>query len=371
MQFKSFIDVHVHPRDKNSPLFEEAVQHYAKHAGACYMLNFTSEMTFELIKEHYDLIRKIADEAGYPNHQAFLIPILQQGMSSQSLSSLIDACLLEEIPVKGFKLFPKGQSTNSDAAPDVEKARELIAVLKNKGGLVLHIHMEDPDEADSTQKEASYVAHVLPRLLDGFEDLPTVLEHISTKESIAYVKAHPNVKCSITPHHLLLSLADFGVSDPSKGEAFLRDHQPLFFCKPLLQTEQNRRALCDFVLEDFNSTQIMAGSDTAPHPKEKKDINHPPVAAGIFMGDVVYAYVKALFARHAEVSEELMIQSFQKLSRFFYQNAIDLFGFVPIQVEPLKVRQGEVALYEPSLLKLVLDMLPEAIKILTLEDTVL
>jgi len=107
--------------------------------------------------------------------------------------------------VKALKYYPAGATTNSDfGVTNVKHTHEALRAME-ECGLVLCIHSEVSDPSvDTFDRESIFIKEVMVPLVRDFPNLKIVMEHISTKEAVDYVKsAGPNVGASITPHHLL------------------------------------------------------------------------------------------------------------------------------------------------------------------------
>lgn len=69
-------------------------------------------------------------------------------------------------------------------------------------------------------------------LASSFPRLKIVMEHITTKESVALLDKYENLYATITLHHLLITLDDVA--------GMLKPH---LFCKPIAKREEDRQAL--------------------------------------------------------------------------------------------------------------------------------
>jgi dihydroorotase len=74
---------------------------------------------------------------------------------------------------------------------------------------------------------------VYDSLATRFPRLTIVMEHITTREAVAFLDRHPNVYATVTLHHLLYTLDDIA------GGLL----QPHLFCKPLAKRPEDRDAL--------------------------------------------------------------------------------------------------------------------------------
>ena len=111
-------------------------------------------------------------------------------------SGIINAC----------KLYPKNATTNSSFGVDLDKIDNLDEVFTYMSmyGIILCIHGEISDsETDIFHRENIFISKILPKIVQNYPNLKIVLEHITTKESVEFVKNGPmNLAATITPQHL-------------------------------------------------------------------------------------------------------------------------------------------------------------------------
>ncbi|XBC44160.1 MAG: dihydroorotase [Buchnera aphidicola (Schlechtendalia peitan)] len=139
-----------------------------------------------------------------------------------------------------------------------------------KIGMPLLIHGEIVDKnIDIFDREKIFIDTILVKLHKNFPELKIVLEHISTKESVDYIKStNKNLGATITPHHLLYNRSDM----LSKGI------KPHLYCLPILKSKIHQSALKTVITS--GNKKFFLGTDSAPHYSYKKE-NHCG-AAGIF-----------------------------------------------------------------------------------------
>ena len=78
-----------------------------------------------------------------------------------------------------------------------------------EAGFPLLVHGEVTDRSiDIFDREAVFLDRTLGPLMHRLPDLKVVLEHITTKDSVDFVKAHPNMGATITVHHLMYERND-------------------------------------------------------------------------------------------------------------------------------------------------------------------
>lgn len=172
--------------------------------------------------------------------------------------------------VHGFKLYPAGATTHSDAG--VTDIRRLDAVLTRMSELdvVLQVHGEVTDRnVDVFDRESRFIETVLAPLVDRYEPLRVVFEHITTREAVEFVaSARERVAATITPQHLAMT----------RNALFEGGIRPHHYCLPVLKSEPDRRALLDAVAG--GKPRFFLGTDSAPHARHTKE--NACGCAGIF-----------------------------------------------------------------------------------------
>jgi dihydroorotase len=182
------------------------------------------------------------------------------------------------------KLYPANATTNSAAGvSDYNKIRPVLARME-KIGMPLLMHGEEVDpEVDVFDREEVFIERRLIPWTRDFPGLKMVLEHLSSKIAVDYVRsAAPQVGGTITPYHLALNRTDwlgFGL-------------RPYMYCMPVIKTERDRRALVEAATS--GDTCFFLGTDSAPHPVAKK--LNVIGAAGLFNSPVAIESYAKIFA---------------------------------------------------------------------------
>jgi dihydroorotase len=162
--------------------------------------------------------------------------------------------------VHAIKLYPAGATTNSEAG--VRRLEPLYPVFEAMAevGLPLLIHGETTEpETDVFDREARFVTDVLSPLVERFEGLKLVLEHITTREAVEFIRqARPRVGATITAHHLLYN----------RSHLFRGGVRPDLYCLPILKRESHRRALVEAATS--GDPRFFLGTDSAPHAQSAK-----------------------------------------------------------------------------------------------------
>jgi dihydroorotase len=172
--------------------------------------------------------------------------------------------------VCGMKYYPAGATTNSESG--VTRLERTFAVLERMEelGLVLQVHGEVTDDAvDVFDRERVFIEQRLTRIVERFPALRVVLEHVTTREGVAFVDSQAaNVAATITPQHLLLN----------RNALFAGGLRPHHYCLPVLKREADRAALIGAATS--GSPKYFLGTDSAPHSRGDKE--SPCGCAGVF-----------------------------------------------------------------------------------------
>ena len=163
--------------------------------------------------------------------------------------------------VHAVKYYPAGATTNSQSGVTaLARAYPALAAME-RAGLVLAIHGEvtDPD-VDVFDRERVFVERELAAIVRDFPGLRVVLEHVTTREGVAFVsEAAANVAATITPQHLL----------HSRNALFAGGLHPHLYCLPVLKRETHRLALV--AAATSGSPRFFLGTDSAPHARHAKE----------------------------------------------------------------------------------------------------
>jgi dihydroorotase len=161
----------------------------------------------------------------------------------------------------GFKLYPAGATTHSDAGvTDVAHVAKVLEKM-SECGLVLQVHGEvTGSNVDVFDREARFIDEVLAPLTERHPTLRVVFEHVTTKRAVEFVRgARPGVAATITPQHLLLN----------RNALFAGGIRPHHYCLPVLKTETDRIALVEAAVS--GDPRFFLGTDSAPHARHTKE----------------------------------------------------------------------------------------------------
>ncbi|MDR5651905.1 dihydroorotase [Ruixingdingia sedimenti] len=172
--------------------------------------------------------------------------------------------------VKAVKLYPAGATTNSHSG--VRDFTRVQGVLERMAeiGLPLCIHGEvTTPEVDIFDREAVFIDTVLDPLRRRIPGLRVVMEHITTREGVAYARAGgDDLGATITAHHLVIN----------RNHILVGGIKPHYYCLPVAKREEHRLALRGAATS--GEGRFFLGTDSAPHVDALKE--HACGCAGCF-----------------------------------------------------------------------------------------
>jgi dihydroorotase len=172
--------------------------------------------------------------------------------------------------VKAVKLYPAGATTNSQSGVrDLAKVQPVLDRMARIGlPLCVHGEVTDP-EVDIFDREAVFIETVLDPLRRRTPGLRVVMEHVTTEEGVAYVRASgPDLGATITVHHLIIN----------RNAILAGGIRPHYYCLPVAKREKHRLALRKAATS--GPGPFFLGTDSAPHPDHLKE--HACGCAGCF-----------------------------------------------------------------------------------------
>jgi dihydroorotase len=165
----------------------------------------------------------------------------------------------------GFKLYPAGATTNSDAGvTNLAKCSTALAEMESCGmPLLVHGEVTHAD-IDIFDREAVFIDQVLEPLRKNYPGLKVIFEHITTKQAAHYVRDADTsrlgaIGATITPQHLLYN----------RNAIFSGGVRPHYYCLPILKREEHRVALVEVATS--GNPRFFLGTDSAPHTKDTKE----------------------------------------------------------------------------------------------------
>ncbi len=207
--------------------------------------------------------------------------------------------------IVGVKCYPAGATTHSDAGvTSLSRCGAALARMEEHD-IVLQLHGEATgDDVDPYDRESVFIERDLVPLLRRHPRLRVVLEHVTTRAGVEFVRsAAGRVAATITPQHLLFN----------RGAMFRGGLRPHLYCRPLLKRERDREALVEAATG--TDPRFFLGTDSAPHAKGAKESSCG--CAGIFSAPAAIE----LYARAFEEAGRL-----DRLEAFASFHGADFYG---------------------------------------------
>ncbi len=274
-------DWHVHLRDGD--LLNTVVSFTARHFGrAVIMPNLIPPVTTVQQAEDYRQTILSASQA-YPNFN----PMMALYLNNQTSAAEVQRAA-ENPHIIGFKLYPAGATTNSEAG--VSRLKAIWPLLANMEKLsvplLIHGEVTDPD-CDIFDREKVFIERELIPLRQNFPELRVVLEHITTEEAVSYItEAKGEIAATITPQHLLFH----------RNHMLVGGIKPHYYCLPVLKRARHQQAL--LTAATSGNPRFFLGTDSAPHRRQDKE--SACGCAGCFSApQAIELYAEAFFASNA------------------------------------------------------------------------
>lgn len=249
-------DFHHHLRDE--PMLADTVPHAARNFGRVLVMpNLVPPVTTtQAALEYRERILKRVP-ADVP--EGAFLPLMTLYLTDNTTPEEI-ALAKASGHVYAVKLYPAGATTNSDfGVTDYERIKPALGAMEEHG-LLLLVHGESTDQSvDVFEREQSFYASTMPRLVAAFPRLRIVCEHITSSEGARFVEEQgENVGATITAHHLLYN----------RNAIFKGGVNPHFYCLPILKTEIDRKKLLECAV---SGGKFFLGTDSAPHERGRKE----------------------------------------------------------------------------------------------------
>lgn len=265
-------DWHIHFRDEG--VLQHTVPASATHfARGLVMPNLNPPLTsIDMVLDYRSRINTIIDNTG--NHfTPYMTLYLNEHVSPDDL---IRAA--KHPHILGAKLYPAGSTTNSKHGAHSVRALYPLLDIMQSHDLVLQIHGELAT-GDIFEREALFLESTLTPILKQFPNLRIVLEHISTRAAVEFVRNAPStIAATITPHHLRYN----------RNHLLSAGIKPHLYCLPILKHKTDQLAVQEAA--SSGSAKFFAGTDSAPHARTQKE--NACGCAGIYSAP----YALALYA---------------------------------------------------------------------------
>jgi len=299
IKLHSPLDMHLHLRD--GEMLHAIANGSAKtFSGAVIMPNLIPPVTSK--EEVIAYKARIQEAIGDAHFTPYMTLFFKPSYDRAFLESL-----REEITA--IKLYPAGITTNSEGGVSGFDIEALRPALEAMSALDIPLCIHGETNGFVMDREAEFVS-IYEKLAMAFPKLKIIMEHITTKESVAALERFENLYATITLHHLMITLDDVA------GGML----QPHLFCKPIAKRPEDREALLKVALSAH--PKVMFGSDSAPHPKHAKEACG--CAAGVFTAPIALQVLTELFEKH---------QALDKLQDFISGNAQKIYGITPLSKE--------------------------------------
>ena len=305
-------DWHVHLRDLEAlaHTVSATAQHFSR---ALVMPNLQPALTSVAMVIDYQ--QRIMAQLKHPkSFHPYMTLYLNSAVSAEELYKA-----KQHPDILGAKLYPAGATTNS--AEGVSVLTDLYALfdLMQTYDLVLQIHGE-VTYGDIFEREALFIETQLKPLILNFPKLRIVLEHISTKDAVDFIKSAPDhVVATVTPQHLLYN----------RNQLLVSGIKPHYYCLPILKHQNDQNALLSVVASGH--PKFFAGTDSAPHAQSEKE--SACGCAGVYSAP----YALAMYAQVFETCNALpkLNDFLSKFGAQFYQ--------LPLQTETITlIKQPQV-----------------------------
>ena len=291
-------DMHLHLRD-GAELASVAHASARQFARAVIMPNLTPPVT--TVEQALAYHKRIKDYLGGGTE---FDPLMTIYLTDDTSPEEIDR-LAECKHTYAVKYYPAGATTYSGSGvkslektyPVLEKMTELDVPLLMHGEVV-------DEDVDIFDREPVFIDTVLIPLIQRFQGMRMVLEHITTKQAVDVVKDGPEtLAATITAHHLLYN----------RNHMFRGGIRPHYYCMPILKRERSRLALIEAAVGGH--TRFFLGTDSAPHPVARKETDCG--CAGIYSAPVALEAYAEVFDQAGQLDQ---------LEQFASFNGADFYG---------------------------------------------
>ena len=217
-----------------------------------------------------NLVPPVVTGAEAASYRDRILSALPEGMSFEPLMTLYltedtDPADVAAAAASGLvhavKLYPAGATTNSaSGVRNFDKVRPVLEKMAEIG-LPLCVHGEvTTADVDIFDREAVFIDHVLDPLRRATPGLRVVMEHITTKNGVDYVKSNDtDLGGTITTHHLIIN----------RNHILVGGIKPHYYCLPVAKREEHRLALR--AAATSGDARFFLGTDSAPHTDENKE----------------------------------------------------------------------------------------------------
>ncbi len=256
-------DWHLHLRDDGllRGVLPETSRHFAR---GLVMPNLLPAVT--TAKRAEDYRRRIL--AALPEGHAF-VPLMTLYLTDTTDPADVAAAHDDGL-ITAVKLYPAGATTNSGSGVrDIRMVMPVLERLAETGcPLCVHGEVADPD-VDIFDREARFIETMLEPLARELPDIRIVLEHVTTREGVDFVRGGgESLAATVTVHHMMLN----------RNHVLAGGIRPHYYCLPVAKREEHRLAVR--AAATSGDGKFFLGTDSAPH--RTTDKLAPCGCAGIF-----------------------------------------------------------------------------------------
>lgn len=243
-------------------------------------------------------------------------PLMTLYLTDQTDAAEIELAAASDF-VHAVKLYPAGATTNSEAGvAELDGLFPVLAAME-ECDLPLLIHGEVTDsDIDIFDREKVFIERHLAPIAERFPGLRIVLEHITTRDAVQFVReARDRVAATITAHHLMFNRNDMLVGG-------IRPH---YYCLPILKRNVHQNELMEAATS--GNPRFFLGTDSAPHARNRKETDCG--CAGVYTGHAAIEF-------YAEVFDQL--GALDRLEGFAAHFGADFYG-LPRNTDTITLRR--------------------------------
>ena len=256
-------DLHLHLRDDvlMRGVLPETIRHFAR---GLVMPNLLPAVTTARQAESYR--RRIM--AALPDGHPF-VPLMTLYLTEATDPADVAAAHADGL-ITAVKFYPAGATTNSESGVrDITRVMPVLERLAEMScPLCVHGEVPDPD-VDIFDREARFIETVLEPLVRELPEIRIVLEHVTTREGVEFVRgSEESIAATVTVHHMMIN----------RNHVLAGGIRPHYYCLPIAKRDEHRRAVR--AAATSGEGKFFLGTDSAPH--RTTDKLAPCGCAGIF-----------------------------------------------------------------------------------------
>jgi dihydroorotase len=225
--------------------------------------------------------------------------------------------------ITAVKLYPAGATTNSaSGVRDIDRVRGVLEAMA-EAGVPLCVHGEVTDsDIDIFDREAVFIDRVLDPTRRAVPGLRVVMEHVTTRDAVEYVRSvETGLAATITTHHLVIN----------RNAILAGGIRPHYYCLPVAKRETHRAALVAAAVS--GDPRFFLGTDSAPHVDAAKETSCG--CAGIFTATNTVSVLAEVFEAEGALD---------RLEAFVCRHGAAFYGVAP-NPGTITLRKGDPVSY--------------------------